>query len=165
MSSTQTLQSRSGKSEAIILIKAAPQSGQRHGETVCCAGVGVDGKWLRLYPVSFRTLDDSQQFGRWDRICFRWRLPSDDSRTESRRVDQDSIEIVGQLKKSERERFLASLVKTSLEAERRAKRSLALLKANILAFKIEKKDESELTAEAKRFAHFMHKRIFLRRSL
>ena len=42
--------SRSGEAEAIILIKAAPQIGQRHGETVCCAGISLDGTWLQLIP-------------------------------------------------------------------------------------------------------------------
>jgi hypothetical protein len=64
------------------------------------------GNWRRLYPVSFRTLEQSKKFGRWDQIKFNWRLPNDDRRGESRRVDQQSIEIVGQLRKSERARFL-----------------------------------------------------------
>ena len=142
---------RSGETEAIVIIKAAPQAGQRHGETVCCAGIDLQGKWLRLYPVSFRTLDEGQKFGRWDRIRFKWRLPKDDSRTESRRVDQDSITIVGELKKSERQRFLSSSIVTSLDREREAGRSLALLKAKILEFKVEKKNSDELGRETKRF--------------
>lgn len=142
---------RSGETDAIVLIKAAPQIGQRHGETVCCAGVGLDGKWLRLYPVSFRSLDDGQKFGRWDRIRFHWKLPTDDSRVESRRVDQDSITIVGQLKKPERQNFLGSLITTSLAKERAAKRSLALLKANILGFNFEKRTDAEIAKEQERF--------------
>ena len=67
--------SRSGETEAIVIIKAAPQAGQRHGETVCCAGIDLRGNWLRLYPVSFRTLDEGQKFGRWERIRFKWKLP------------------------------------------------------------------------------------------
>jgi hypothetical protein len=92
------------------MVKAAPQVGRRHGETVCCAGIDLYGNWLRLYPVSFRTLEQSKKFGRWDRIKFNWRLPNDDRRVESRRVDQQSIEIVGSLKKSERATFLAKAV-------------------------------------------------------
>lgn len=126
--------SRSGEAEAIVIIKAAPQLGQRHGETVCCAGIDLHGNWLRLYPVSFRTLDEGQKFGRWDRVRFKWKLPKDDNRLESRRVDQDSISIVGQLKKSERQRFLAKNIVTGLDQEREAGRSLALLKAKILGF-------------------------------
>jgi hypothetical protein len=53
---------RSGETDAIVIIKAAPQVGQRHGETVCCAGIDLAGNCLRLYPVSFRTLDDGQKF-------------------------------------------------------------------------------------------------------
>jgi hypothetical protein len=30
----------SREAEAIIIVKAAPQAGQKHGEVVCCAGIG-----------------------------------------------------------------------------------------------------------------------------
>ena len=143
--------SRSGDAHAIILIKAAPQVGQRHGETVCCAGISPDGKWLRLYPVSFRTLDDGQKFGRWDRIHFKWRKPKDDLRTESLRVDQDSISITGALKASERERFLSDLIVTSLDKERERGRSLALLKPRITGFKINKRKDEDIAADQASF--------------
>ncbi len=143
--------SRSGEADAIILIKAAPQIGLRHGETVCCAGIGLDGRWLRLYPVSFRTLDDAQKFGRWDRVHFKWRKPNDDQRIESLRVDQDSISITGTLKPSERERFLGGLIATSLESERSRGKSLALLKAHNFEFKIEKRSAAEIAADQTRF--------------
>ena len=120
---------RSGETEAIVIIKAAPQAGRRHGETVCCAGIDLQGDWLRLYPISFRRLDQGQKFGRWNRVKFKWRRPIDDRRIESRRVDQESLEIVGTLKKAERERFLANSIVTSLDKEREEERSLALLKA------------------------------------
>jgi hypothetical protein len=151
MSATAIEHSRSGETEAIVIIKAAPQVGQRHGETVCCAAIDLQGHWLRLYPVSFRTLDDGQKFGRWDRIRFKWRLPNDDPRSESRRVDQDSIAIVGELKKSERQRFLGTSIVTSLDKERAADRSLALLKAKILEFKTERKLDDDIERETKRF--------------
>jgi hypothetical protein len=140
----------SGSTEAIVIIKAAPQVGQRHGETVCCAGLDLYGQWLRLYPVSFRTLEEGQKFKRWDRIRFKWRKPKDDLRSESRRVDQQSVEIVGELKKSEREMFLAKSIVTSLAREREAGRSLALIKPKILEFKHEKKSEGELDGETRR---------------
>ena len=142
---------RSGETEAVVIVKAAPQVGQRHGETVCCAGIDLHGNWLRLYPISFRTLEDGQKFGRWDRIRFRWRRPTDDTRSESRRVDQGSLQIVGELKKSERERFLSSMIVTSLNNERAAGRSFALLRAEILEFKIEKKAPDKLEKEKKQF--------------
>src|SRR5882757_2158463 len=137
----------SGSCEAIVMVKAAPQVGRRHGETVCCAGIDLYGNWLRLYPVSFRRLEQSKKFGRWDRIKFNWRVPNDDRRVESRRVDQQSIEIVGRLKKSERATFLGKAVVTSLVREREAGRSFAILKPEIIGFKIEKKDAAEVKAE------------------
>jgi hypothetical protein len=65
----------SGSTQSIVIIKAAPQTGQRHGETVCCAGVDLYRNWLRLYPVSFRTLEKAQKFGRWNRLNYNWRRP------------------------------------------------------------------------------------------
>lgn len=142
---------RSGETEAIVIIKAAPQVGQRHGETVCCAGIDLQGNWLRLYPISFRTLGEGQKFGRWDRVRFKWRLPNDDRRIESRRVDQDSLQILGKLRKTERKRFLASSIVTSLDRERAEGRSLALLQAEITGFKVEKKSAEEIVAETAKF--------------
>lgn len=142
----------SGEAEAVVIVKAATQLGQKHGETVCCAGIDLQGSWLRLYPVAFRTLDEGQKFGRWDRIRFRWRLPNDDPRPESRRVDQDSIRVVGELRQTERQRFLAARIVTGLKREREAKRSLALLKARILGFSHERKTDEELAREDTAFA-------------
>ena len=143
--------SRSSETEAIVIIKAAPQAGQRHGETVCCAGIDLQGDWLRLYPISFRTLDQGQKFGRWDRVKFKWRPPIHDRRIESRRVAQESLEIVGTLKKAERERFLANSIVTSLDKEREAERSLALLKAEILDFSAVEKSAEEIQIETAKF--------------
>jgi len=66
-------------------------------------------------------------------------------------VDQDSIRIVGTLRKSERQSFLSSCIVTGLDAERRAGRSFALLKPLGAEFKIEAKPEDEFKAEAERF--------------
>ncbi len=142
----------SGETDAIVIIKAAPQIGQKHGETVCCAGVDLEGNWLRLYPVSFRTLQKNQKFKRWDRINFKWRLPkAEDQRIESRRIDQQSLEIVGKLKNSEKEAFLAPLIVTSLDKEREKNKSLALLKAQDLQFFYEQKTEEEIQKQKVKF--------------
>lgn len=141
----------SGSTEVIVIVKAAPQVGRRHGETVCCAGIDLYGNWLRLYPVSFRTLEHSKRFGRWDRIKFNWRLPNDDPRIESRRVDQQSIEIVGDLKQTARGSFLAGSVVTSLVSQRAAGKSFALLKPEIMSFIVEKRDQEDIDQEQEVF--------------
>ena len=79
-----------GRDRVLILVKALPHVGQRHGETVCCAGVTADGKWRRQYPIHFRRLKD--QFKRWQWIEYYWIAPGpDDRRRESRRVQEDTI--------------------------------------------------------------------------
>ena len=147
-----TAPTRSGETEVVVIVKAAPQVGQRRGETVCCAGIDLYGNWLRLYPVAFRTLDDGQKFRRWDRIRFKWRMPADDGRAESRRVDQDSIATEGELKRSEREAFLARSIVTGINKGNGGRRSLALLKPRVIDFRAEKKKQAEVDAEIKAFA-------------
>ncbi|GAA0298839.1 hypothetical protein GCM10009087_05870 [Sphingomonas oligophenolica] len=132
--------------EAFILVKAAPRRSQSFGETVCCAGIDRKGAWVRLYPVSFRHLNDAQRFGRWDHIRYRWSKPkaTKDSRTESRRVDPQSIEIMRPLKQTDRNPLVARCVVTSLKREREANHSLALLRPEILDFWHEKHTPGEL---------------------
>ncbi len=130
--------------EAFIIVKAAPRASQSHGETVCIAAIDMNGKWVRLYPVSFRHLADGQKFGRWDRISYRWRKATSDQRVESRRVDQDSIEIKGKLKEGERHSFLSRAAVSSLKAEWDQGRSLAILNCEIIDFWHEPQTAEEL---------------------
>jgi hypothetical protein len=145
------MQEFEGTSEAIILVKASPQVGKRHGETVCCAGVNDKGEWVRLYPVSFRTLDQARQFRRWDRIRFRWKKPQDDPRPESLRVDHQSIEVIGELKQKERLNFLSRLEVPSISKVKDEGETLALLRPQSPKFFIEKKPPEALKEEKQKF--------------
>ena len=138
------MQLNRGTDEAVILIKAAPVIGEKHGETVCCAGLDLYGNWLRLYPVSFRVLEESKRFRRWDRVKFKWRLPSNDARPESRHVDNQTLEITGHVKPGERQAFLNKHVVRSLRREHEAGRSLALLQPEIGDFLITPKPLEKL---------------------
>lgn len=140
-----------GEAEAIILVKASPHVSQKYGETVCCAGVTLRSEWLRLYPVTFRRLEDAKKFKRWDRIRFKWWKPKDDPRPESRRVDQQSIEIIGELRKSERQRLLANLIVTSLSETVAQGKSLALLRPQNSRFIIEPKSSEEIYLEKREY--------------
>lgn len=136
--------------EAFIIVKAAPRASNTYGETVCIAAIDINGCWVRLYPVSFRQLEDAQKFGRWDRIRYRWRKPtaSSDRRQESRRVDQDSIEIIGKLRERDRHSFLNRAAVTSLRAALDAGRSLALLRCEIMDFWSERRTSDEISKQA-----------------
>ena len=121
---------RTGTSRGVVVVKAVPQASGRHGETVCVAAMDEYGHWHRLCPVNFRDLRIDQRFGRWDQIEFKWRLPeaSKDRRGESKRVDQESIRVVGFLKRSERLRYVQTAFVESTDAEYKKGRSLALVR-------------------------------------
>lgn len=142
----------SGKGDAFIIVKATPNVSTRHGETVCCAAIDTYRNWYRLYPVSFRHLDEGKRFGRWDRVQFRWRKPKDDNRPESRRIDQDTLEITGTLPQKSRASFLANSCVRSLKAERETGRTLALLRPEIVDFSYRRRPDGELQEAAKRLA-------------
>lgn len=142
------MDSNQGKGEAIIIVKAAPQVSDKYGETVCCAGITLDKKWVRLYPVTFRTLEDAKKFGRWDHIRFEWVKPKNDNRKESLRINQQSLEIIGELPKRERESFLASLEKTSVKEAAENGESLVLLRPRkVHKFFWEKKNQESIDKE------------------
>ena len=148
--------SRSGNSRAVVLVKALPQVSEKHGETVCVAVIDDHGRWLRLYPVTFRELKGEQQFGRWDLINFVWRLPelSKDRRTESRHVELDSFAIVGKLKEAERQGFLAKAVVTSTRHEMEAGRSLALVSGRDYRFFHRPRDHAEFDEDRAAYARW-----------
>lgn len=132
--------------EAFILVKAAPRHSRTYGETVCCAGIDRNGNWVRLYPVSFRLLEDAQRFKRWDRIRYRWSNPRavQDVRKESRRLDPHSVEILGHLRVQDQRRLVARCAVDSLDREAAAGRSLALLKVEVLEFWADRLSSAEL---------------------
>ena len=130
MAQSPSQPSKDGTSRAVVLVKAVPQASENHGETVCVAALDEYGIWHRLYPVNFRDLKSDQKFGRWDLIEFSWRLPevSKDRRVESKRIVQESVQIVSKLKAGERQRYLEKAIVQSERAEYEAGRSLALIR-------------------------------------
>ena len=79
----------------LITVKAYPNPSRTYGETVCCAGVELSsGKWIRLYPIPYRDLDDEQKFKKYSVVDLRCGKAPDDNRPESHKVDAGSIRIV-----------------------------------------------------------------------
>jgi hypothetical protein len=77
----------------LITVKAYPNPSKKYVETVCCAGIDKDTlQWIRLYPIPFRDLDNSQKFQKYSIIQVRCWKSKEDSRTESYKVDSDSIQ-------------------------------------------------------------------------
>src|SRR5271169_4378194 len=82
----------------VPLVKAYPALSKTYGEVSCIAGVQptTDGpRWIRLYPVPFRALQEDQQFAKYQPMTVRAEPHSGDRRPETRRPDRDSIKISG----------------------------------------------------------------------
>jgi len=80
----------------LVVVKTYPNPSQSYGETVCCAGVDLaTGRWVRMYPITFRRLA-GKQFEKYQVIdCLAAKPTKGDFRPESLRIDQDSIRLVG----------------------------------------------------------------------
>lgn len=52
----------------LIVVKTYPTLSRKYGETVCTAGLRPDGSWVRIYPVPFRRLEESEQYRKFDWI-------------------------------------------------------------------------------------------------
>jgi hypothetical protein len=91
---------RSETARVLVTVKATPQPSAKYGDTVCVAGIRMDGgraEWIRLYPVPFRWLEHGSQFQKYDIVDFQVRRRTIDSRPESYVPDRDSIRVVDHL--------------------------------------------------------------------
>lgn len=140
------------KSRVTVLVKASPQPSKKHSETVCCAGLQEDGTWKRLFPIRFRRLSGKQAFTRWDIMDFSFSKPRDDSRKESCRVHEESIDV--------RSRVTSDLEKSSLieralmASENEAidkKQSLAVIRPTEVALSWTALSESEIESDREKF--------------
>ncbi len=69
--------------ELMVNCKTYPVVSNKYMETVCTGGVQNDGRFVRLYPVPFRFLDEEEQYARWDVIRVRVYKDTKDDRPES----------------------------------------------------------------------------------
>lgn len=133
-----------------VVIKAQPHRSSKYFETVCCAGIGEDGKWRRQYPVPFRVLKENQKFSRWDWIEYDWVISEFDKRGESQKVDPTSIRISGRMTTSDRRKLLNPLVRENFSESDRRGESLTLLRPDKVSFKWYRKTDEQLSDEQKK---------------
>jgi hypothetical protein len=139
-------QAKQGHEKVLVLVKALPHAGKRHGETVCCAGITAEGEWRRQYPVHFRRLQTG--FARWDWIEYDWVKPKgDERRKESRRVQESTIKVCGKMAEKDRAKFLNRfLVPSTIDAAKRDM-SLAILRPKQSHFFWKRKKDREIERE------------------
>jgi hypothetical protein len=91
----------------LITVKASPEPSEKYGDTVCVAGIRLDGakhEWIRLYPVPLRWMTSAQQFKKYDVIEVDLLAPTNDKRLESHRIVLDSVVPTGKPIKDEKAR-------------------------------------------------------------
>lgn len=136
--------------QTIVLVKAWPQPSQKYGETVCCAGVTPEGQWRRLFPIRFRHLTGEAQFSRWDVVEYRPAKPSDDNRAESRRVEEQTLRVVGKMTPRAREGFFDLLIRDSIAAAAAKGESLTLVRPKTMKFRWKIKSDGDIEEERAR---------------
>ncbi len=140
------------KDECCIVIKAQPHRSSKYFETVCCAGIGRDGKWRRQYPVPFRVLKADQKFMRWDWIEYEFVVPEIDRRHESQKVDPGSIVVKKKMSPAERKRLINPLIRGSFaEADARGD-SLALIRPKSISIRWRRKTATQIASEREKHA-------------
>lgn len=78
----------------LITVKAAPNPSEKYGETVCVAGLRLDGfrrGWIRLYPLNFRELDGASKFQKYSVLDLQARPARNDTRHESFRPNWETV--------------------------------------------------------------------------
>lgn len=79
----------------LITVKAYPNPSTKYEETVCVAGIDINtGKWIRLYPIPFRDLNDNQKFKKYSIIEIKTNKAESDNRPESYKIDASSIKVL-----------------------------------------------------------------------
>lgn len=136
----------SGHERVLVLVKALPHPSEKHGETVCCAGVTPDREWRRQFPVPFRYLEE-QQFARWQWVEYDWRAPRDDNRPESRRVQEGSIRAHSVLPAKERANFLQPIIAESTTDAFEIGHTLTLIRPRHTRFYFKKKTVDQISVE------------------
>ena len=78
----------------LVTVKAYPQPSRTYGETVCVAGVRIDGgppRWLRLYPVAYRELAFADRFRKYQMLDLKAFRSTSDQRPESYKPNIPSV--------------------------------------------------------------------------
>jgi hypothetical protein len=72
-------------------------------ETLCTGGLEKDGRFIRLYPVPFRLLEDKERYERWDVIRVRVYRDTKDTRPESHHFESGTeIQVIDQIRSEKR---------------------------------------------------------------
>jgi|WetSurMetagenome_2_1015567.scaffolds.fasta_scaffold45265_2 hypothetical protein len=81
------------RAKVLITVKTYPLPSNKYEELVCTAGVLEDGKWIRIYPIPFRSLPQEKKFEKYEWIELDLICNKSDFRPESYKPKSDASHI------------------------------------------------------------------------
>jgi hypothetical protein len=140
----------------LISVKTYPLPSSKYGELVCTAGFLPDGKWIRLYPISFRSLPYDNRYSKYHWVTLDLIRNEKDFRPESYRpkfgIDEikvgEKIDTGKTRDWAERKKYVLQEVFTSMKdiiqlAKGNEKKSLATLRPREIIDFIIEEDERD----------------------
>ena len=82
--------------EVLVTVKAYPNPSRALGEAACFAGINREGRFVRLYPVRYRYLEDENRFQKYQWVRLQVFPPNNDPRPETLRPDLESLEVISE---------------------------------------------------------------------
>lgn len=82
------------KKKVLITVRTYPVPSKHSIEVSCTAGITDDGKWIRLFPVPYRFLDEDKRFTKYQYIEANVAKAESDTRPESHKINIESIKIL-----------------------------------------------------------------------
>ena len=79
--------------KVLITVKTYPLPSNKYEELVCTAGVLEDGRWIRIYPIPFRSLPPEKKFEKYEWIQLDLVRNTSDFRPESYKPKSDASRI------------------------------------------------------------------------
>ena len=160
------------KERILVTVKTYPTLSTKYGETVCTAGVREDGTWVRIYPVPFRRLNDSEQYRKFDWIECRLSSRRADPRPESfSPVDPSELTPVAHMGTSNKWRTRRRLLLQTAQVHDRLDQLIEGAKSNTLSLAVFKpskitdfiweNEDRDWSHERLRKMHALHSQLAL----
>jgi len=106
------------KKRVLIVVRTYPVPAMHGVEVSCTAGVTDDGRWIRLFPVPYRFLDEDKRFSKYQWVELSAMKAPADLRPESFKLNDATIRIISSVSAAKawraRKEKLAHLIRPSL---------------------------------------------------
>lgn len=108
------------REKVFVVVKTAPRPSKSFREIVCTAGITETGKWIRLYPIPYRYMDDFLKYSKYQWISVEIEKSQNDPRVDSYKPKLKTLKLIGKKyptdnKWEKRKQIVFPTLKRSLE--------------------------------------------------